>query len=204
MGEQQICEQEARRQEILWAAAQVFAVKGFHAARMEEVAEQAGVAKGTVYLYYPSKEALFLATLEAILAQWLGQLEQAALGSGTAEERLRSLLEADFILANRHASLLCLAVQESETWYLRTQVSEAEKERVRAFIVRLTEGVQKVLQEGVRTGELRPDLNVEVAVAAVLGTMHAYNIRRLQQREDLPARELARQVVDLLLEGMRG
>lgn len=205
MGEQQAWpEQEARRQEILWAAAQVFAAKGFHAARMEEVAERAGVAKGTVYLYYPSKEALFLATLEAILTQWLDELERAAAGPGTAGERVCSLLEANFTLANRHASLICLAAQESEAWCLRAQVNEAEKERMRAFVVRLARGVQKVLQEGIQAGELRPDLDVEAAVAMVLGTMHAYNIRRLHQREDLPAQELARRVADLLLAGMKG
>ena len=50
---------EARPAELLEAALDVFAEKGFAAARMDDIAARAGVAKGTVYLYFPGKEAVF-------------------------------------------------------------------------------------------------------------------------------------------------
>jgi AcrR family transcriptional regulator len=55
---------DARPQEILEAALKVFAEKGFAAARLEEIAQRAGVAKGTIYLYFPSKEAVFTALVK--------------------------------------------------------------------------------------------------------------------------------------------
>ena len=58
---------EARPQELLDAALELFAEKGFAATRSEEVAARAGVAKGTLYLYYPSKEEL----LKAVISQRL-------------------------------------------------------------------------------------------------------------------------------------
>ena len=61
---------EARPQELLEAALALFAEKGFAATRAEEVAQRAGVSKGTLYLYYPSKEELF----KAVVRQNLGNL----------------------------------------------------------------------------------------------------------------------------------
>ncbi len=61
---------EARPQELLDAALELFVEKGFAATRAEEVAQRAGVSKGTLYLYYPSKEELF----KAVVRQNLGSL----------------------------------------------------------------------------------------------------------------------------------
>lgn len=66
----QTSQKEARRQDILAMAGDMFADMPFQAIAMAQVAERAGVAKGTVYLYFPSKEALFLALLEAALDDW--------------------------------------------------------------------------------------------------------------------------------------
>jgi len=62
---------DARPQEILEAALKVFAEKGFAAARMEDIAVRACVSKGTIYLYFPSKEAVFRALVrEMLVPQW--------------------------------------------------------------------------------------------------------------------------------------
>lgn len=60
---------DARPQEILEAALQVFAEKGFAAARMDEIAQRARVSKGTIYLYFESKEAVFRALIQETLAK---------------------------------------------------------------------------------------------------------------------------------------
>jgi AcrR family transcriptional regulator len=60
---------EFRRAEILAAAAKVFSTKGYDATRMEEIAKAAQLAKGTLYLYFKSKDAVYEATVEQALAQ---------------------------------------------------------------------------------------------------------------------------------------
>lgn len=64
---------EARPQEILEAALSVFADKGFAAAKLDEVAARAGVSKGTIYLYFESKEAVFKALVREMLAGRVGE-----------------------------------------------------------------------------------------------------------------------------------
>jgi AcrR family transcriptional regulator len=80
---------EARPQEILDAALEVFAEKGFAAARMDEVARRAGVTKGTIYLYFPSKEELFKALVREAIG---GTLVQVAAYAENFEGSARALL----------------------------------------------------------------------------------------------------------------
>ena len=64
--------------QIIGAALEVFAEKGFHGAAMDEIAAAAGVSKGTIYLYFEGKEDLFLAMVRANLEEWLALLPRVA------------------------------------------------------------------------------------------------------------------------------
>jgi AcrR family transcriptional regulator len=68
---------EARPQELLEAALALFAEKGFAATRADEVAQRAGVSKGTLYLYYPSKEELFKAVIRQNLTSLIAEGQEA-------------------------------------------------------------------------------------------------------------------------------
>lgn len=85
---------ETRPQELLDAALELFVEKGFAATRSEEVAHRAGVSKGTLYLYYPSKEELFKAVVRQKLSNLIAE-GQDLVGSfaGSTSELLRTLME---------------------------------------------------------------------------------------------------------------
>ena len=144
---------EARPQELLDAALALFVEKGFAATRSEEVAARAGVSKGTLYLYYPSKEEL----LKAVIEQTLSQL--IAHGAGVAEDFEGSMSE-----------LLALLLR---TWWERvgnTPASGIHKvimSEVRNFpeiaafynekvIVPANRLLGDMLQRGIDRGEFRP------------------------------------------------
>jgi AcrR family transcriptional regulator len=84
---------DARPQEILEAALACFAGKGFAATRMDDIAESAGVTKGTIYLYFENKEAVFKALVRESIGTQIGQvLEQAAAFQGPARDLLRMVV----------------------------------------------------------------------------------------------------------------
>jgi len=84
---------EARPQELLDAALELFVEKGFAAARAEEVASRAGVSKGTLYLYYPSKEELFKAVVRQNIGSLIAEGAQLAEAyEGDTSELLRLLM----------------------------------------------------------------------------------------------------------------
>jgi AcrR family transcriptional regulator len=85
---------DARPQELLSAALQLFVERGFAATRIEEVAQRAGVSKGTLYLYYPSKEDLFKAVVRHNLSSLIAEGEEAArCYGGSSSELLAFLLQ---------------------------------------------------------------------------------------------------------------
>lgn len=85
---------EARPQELLDAALALFVEKGFAATRAEEVAQRAGVSKGTLYLYYPSKEELFKAVVRQTLSQLIAEGQEAAdRYEGTSADLLGFLMQ---------------------------------------------------------------------------------------------------------------
>jgi AcrR family transcriptional regulator len=104
----------ARRQAILDAALDEFAAKGFAAARMDDVADRAGVAKGTIYLYFRDKEALFQELVRTSLVPIVGGLR---IPQGI-EVSVRVLLEAfadtlvHEVLQTRRADLIRLVLTE--------------------------------------------------------------------------------------------
>ena len=84
---------EARPGEIIAAALTIFHAKGFAASKIEDVAQAAGVTKGTVYLYFPSKADLFKAVIRETVLPNLDLIEAAASAHGSAQARLRAALQ---------------------------------------------------------------------------------------------------------------
>jgi AcrR family transcriptional regulator len=97
---------EVRRQEIVAAARQLFEVKEYDRTTMQDVMDQLGIAKGTIYHYFKSKEELLQAVVEDIVAEDLAR-KQALMNesSGNALEKVRTLLRAGS-LADENAGIL--------------------------------------------------------------------------------------------------
>ncbi|MFP2898516.1 TetR family transcriptional regulator [Corallococcus sp. 4LFB] len=76
-------DKEARRRELLDAARALFEATSFAQVKMADVAARTGLAKGTVFLYFPTKEALFLALLDDLLAAWFAKLNRRLAQGGT-------------------------------------------------------------------------------------------------------------------------
>lgn len=139
--------------EVLEAALEVFAEKGFAMARMEDVAARAGVSKGTVYLYYPSKEAVFEAVVRAAILPNLTRVEALAAGyDGPALDLLRQLLAAllQVLETPRLIAIPRLVIAEARTF---PELALFYRREVVDRGLGLVEGI---LRRGIERGELRP------------------------------------------------
>lgn len=88
---------DERPQQILQAAVDVFAEKGFRAATMDEIAAAAGITKGTIYLYFPSKEELFVEMVRRQFRQVLELLPEIRLEEGDDPEDVTRRLGREFL-----------------------------------------------------------------------------------------------------------
>jgi AcrR family transcriptional regulator len=99
------------RRAILDAAERVFGARGFARAKMTEIAEGAGVAAGTLYNYFDSKEAIFRALLDERGEELSARLEPIAAGRGDGRDKLVQLIRSTFEYVESHGPMLTLILQ---------------------------------------------------------------------------------------------
>jgi AcrR family transcriptional regulator len=157
---------DARPAEILDAALACFKERGFAATRLEDVAAKAGVTKGTIYLYYPSKEELFKAVVRGALVPNIERLEAAMDESGSVAALLKQLFTVwiQHIIPSPVSIIPKLVIAEASNFpelarfYLETAVHRG---------LRL---ITAVLRRGIASGEFRP-VDVDHVVYCVIGPL---------------------------------
>ncbi len=192
---------DARPAEILDAALDLFAERGFTATRMDDVAVRAGVTKGTVYLYFKNKEELFKALVRAELLPNLAAVEDAAETepAGNLLERLVHMW-TDRVLPSRVGVLPKLMIAEAGNF------PDLAKFYLNEVVHRGLALVRRVITRGVVAGDFRPvDVNqvAYLVIAPLLLTVlwkHSFG-----PHEDRPmdAAALIRSHVDVLLNGLK-
>ncbi len=152
-----------RAEEIVSAAAEVFAERGYHGASTQDIADRLGIRQASLYYYFPSKEV----ALETVCIRGVeGFVDQAALtaaSSGTAADRVRRLIRGHLApLLDRHAFVQVFLRE-------RQNLPDASRRRVGRLSRRYERIVQEILAGGVASGEFRTDLDCRLAALALLG-----------------------------------
>jgi AcrR family transcriptional regulator len=146
--------QDERRAAILAAALDVFAENGFAAARLDDVAQKAGVAKGTLYLYFPDKEALFEALLQGLVSPVLQRIEvlseDTALPASAILTGILTVFQTEIIGTNRER-ILRLIISEGPRF---PRIAEFYHREV---ISKGREIIRTIAARGYERGELPSD-----------------------------------------------
>jgi AcrR family transcriptional regulator len=193
-------EQKLHRQaEILAAAFEVFAAHGYEATRIDEVARRAGIAKGTIYLYFPDKERLFRAVVRSLIQKRFDAVAESF--QGTAEQLLRELLSRMYSQVVRNEkvrSIVRLLIAESGRFPQLTEIYHRE------IIAPGIKAVRHVLTRGIASGEFRKTAAVEfpqlLAAPGVLAIVWRV-LHGERHRLDLDAYSKAH--LEFVLDGLR-
>jgi AcrR family transcriptional regulator len=167
---------EFRTGEILEASRRVFARNGFEAALVGDIAAEAGIAKGTVYLYFKSKTEIYRAALrEDLLALGLAKREAVAKANGGTREQLRAYITTIFEYCDRRKDFFRIFLLESGSLRNALMYSAKEmKEQLSDQVLTLKD----LLQGAKERGEMR-DLNLQFATNAVDAMLKGVIERRL-------------------------
>ena len=159
---------DARPQELLAAALDLFVERGFASTRLEDVAKRAGVSKGTLYLYFTNKEELFKAVVRENIVPALGEAEDMiSTFDGHAADLLRCVIKGwwERVGATKASGIIKLVMAEANNF---PELAKFYQEEV---IVRSSVMMTGMFQRGVDRGEFRPvDLHVmpQVLIAPML------------------------------------
>jgi TetR/AcrR family fatty acid metabolism transcriptional regulator len=154
-----------KRERILDAAVRVFAKKGFYATRVSEVAKAAGVADGTIYLYFKSKDELLVSLFEDRVERLLAFLQSDLPRAATASDKLRRIIELQLGLMEGERDLA-----EVLTVILR-QSTKLMKEYAAPKFTAYLDTIARIVADGQASGELRADVSPHLAARAIFGAL---------------------------------
>ena len=185
----------ARRDAILTAALDEFSAKGFASARLDDVAQRARVAKGTIYLHFRDKEALFQELIRSTLVPLVGRLEtigEIDLPTRTLVERIVDVF-VDEVFGTRRKDVIRLIIAEGPRF---PQIAEFH---YREVVSRAITALRGLMRRAIERGELSGDILVRFPQLVVAPVLVAIIWSGLFDRfESLDVRSLMRAHLDLL------
>ena len=172
---------EAKYQRILDAALQVFADKGYHAARISEIARLAGVADGTIYLYFKNKDDLLLSLFEVKLAAMHEGLREELAQIAEPRERLGHIIRYHLRQASDNPTLASFMTEEMRR--SSKALHEAARLKLAAYLGQWT----AVIEAGKACGAIRPDVSTDVLQDMMYGALDHACVTWIRSQDRNPA-----------------
>ena len=183
-----------RSVEIIEAAAQVFAERGYHGATTQDIADILHIRQASLYYYVPSKAAaLELVCIQGV-AGFFETAQAIADGPGKARERLAGLIRAHMVPILDRGNFVRVFLTQ------RQFLPNRSRRRVGKWSRGLEKIFETVIRDGMRKGEFRGDLDPRLATLAILGLANA--VSSWYGKEDASMERIGSEFVSLLLDGL--
>jgi len=187
-----------KRDRILRAAIRIFSQKGYFNSRISEIARLAGVADGTIYLYFKNKDDLLISLFEEKMGEVVSDIRARVEEGGDALSRLKLFIRNHMDLLIREAGLIEVIQVE-----LR-QSNKFMKEYVPVKFLEYLDVLGAILENGKREGTIRPDLNVTLARRAIFGALDEISLAYvLSKKRKYDPAEAAEEIYRIFSEGLR-
>jgi len=193
--------QEFRIQSIRDAAMRVIARKGMAAATMQEIADEAGVAKGTIYLYFRDREDVVEKAFESAMGDLHKRVDEALETPGAFEQKLRAVLAAQigFFQANREFFRLYMSLRYPEG---NAQQQRRQKRHCQPQYKSRVERIAGMLEDAMKRGEIRRMDPMRLALFIVEGSS-AVIIERVLDEAPPPEEADIELIAGTILGGIR-
>lgn len=189
---------ESKYNAILDAAVSVMAESGYHHAQIARIAKAAGVADGTVYLYFKNKEDILVSVLRQTIGEIVDKATETSVKAASAEEQLRSLVRLYFgeLGVRRDLAMVTQVHLRQVDANIRREIGNIMK----PFYNLLDE----MFERGVREGVFSPNLNLRITRRLIFGTMDETVSAWVLSGAKYDLASLSNDVVDALLYGLTG
>ncbi|NLB52586.1 MAG: TetR/AcrR family transcriptional regulator [Syntrophomonadaceae bacterium] len=191
-----VCKSGGKRQAIIEAGIKVFSQKGFHDARMEEIAVTAGIGKGTIYEYFTSKTHLFQEIIAASVNTYYESLATIDMDALTLRERIQILLTGHlrFCIENKDLTRIVFWDVEIMDEELKEWGNNLRKEKQ----LRMKE----IIDQGITRGEIR-NVDSELLTLLVIGSFASFWAPITIDALVIDPEETAKQITDIIFNGIK-
>jgi AcrR family transcriptional regulator len=187
--------QEFKRQSIQAAVVRLMCREGLDSVTMERVAQEVGIAKGTVYLHYRDKQELLDSVKESSLEPLTAKLEQIFAGNAPAEKKLELYALRYLTYFDDNRDLFRILLYEREV--TRVQGSRYRNDRYRKLLT----SISKIVDDGIADASLR-EIDSRKVAAMFLDAVIAMVNQRLLADESAPVEDDAQLIAELFLRGL--
>lgn len=158
---------------IIQEAIKRFAHFGYKKTIIDEIVRSVGIAKGTFYLYFQSKEQLFMECMKSIREEMMGEFLQIIKGETSARGKLRAMLKFSLVAMDKHPLFARVTRMDEEFRVAAKMVNDPGLKKETEYWIAF---LKNTFQQGIAEGELRQDLNLDVIplVFASLKLMHFF------------------------------
>lgn len=187
---------QSKRERILRAATDVFAQSGYFNAKVSEIARAAGVADGTIYLYFDGKEDLLTSIFREHTRNYLQSLERDVANLNRPEERIRIAIRHHLETLGRDRSLAIVAqVELRHSLKFMTLLSHQE-------IADYLNILRKIVEQGQNEGVFRHNLHPQLIAKAIFGIVDEMVTSWILSEKDYSLGDQADDVADFVLNGL--
>lgn len=202
IGAEGVSLRERQRQEredlILKAAAELFVERGYHETSMEDIAARVGIAKGTVYLHFASKEDLALAMVVQGARRFANTLDTILASDATPRAKLETIFERTYSAMAEGISQAFSAVFRNRE--VMARMSEKHDD-MSAVWREPTRRLSAVLDEGKALGEFDPEIPTPIMINLFMGLLSTHRWER-RGLDDIPPAEVARHISRFFFKGI--
>ena len=188
-------QQKKRRTEILVAAKDIFSITGFHKADMNEIAKRANIAKGTVYLYFPSKKKLFIGVIKDGLESLSHKISEEVENIDDSVEKIKKAISTYMFFFKDHQALYRTLLHPDLE--LLDDIAETMKDIKLSKLPQLAETIKK----GIKTGQIRK-IDEEAVSYMILGMIDLLLFQWLSKPDKEPIEKKIRQINEVLFKGI--
>jgi TetR/AcrR family transcriptional regulator, fatty acid metabolism regulator protein len=191
-----VMKNKPKYKKIIEAAVAVIAEKGFHQAQVSKIAKRAGVADGTIYIYFKNKEDILTSLFSEKMGEFIEKIQQEISEKTSAKEKMAVLVETHFsqLAADRNMAIVTQLELRQSNKEIRKKINDTLKN--------YTSVMEEIIDCGKKEGVFRETLDVRLARQMVFGTIDetVTNWVMNDHKYDLVA--LSYPVADLLINGL--
>jgi TetR/AcrR family fatty acid metabolism transcriptional regulator len=183
-------------QQIIDAAVRVFARTGYYNSRVSDIAREAGIASGTIYLYFKTKEEILVTLFREKMAEWVALVRREVALETDPVAKIRRIVALHFTMIERNpdlAEVVQVELRQGQKFFRGASAHE-----VSAYFGVITD----VLEEGIAAGRIRKDLPAKIATKMLFGAMDQLATSWVLGKRAYRLSEAAEPVATIFLKGV--
>jgi TetR/AcrR family transcriptional regulator, cholesterol catabolism regulator len=188
-----LTKKKAKQDAVYETAVRLFATKGYHATRIQDIADELGMLKGSLYYYFSSKEDLLTRVTAGYLEEIIAAIQDIVQTGYAPTQKLTLAIDEHLRLYQKNAYIYAIFAQEN----LKTETAVSIDQLTTTY----NDLWEQIIQEGIDAQQFASHLDVKITAKAILG-MCNHTLVWYNENGRLPIREIARQFAELILQGV--